>query len=195
MRERRDLRHRHRPRERPGGAPPDDDARPRDGRAADGGAQSHRQAAVLRGDARLVHRHLHRQDRDDHEEPDDGPGGVGPRDPGRGDRRGVRADGAVLVDGRPATDADLARSCPLFVSDICATPRRSSHPEAMERSGVRTGDPTEGALLVAAAKAGLDRDVDLRTRPVVRKLAFEPKRKRMSTIHQALPRRVRSSPT
>jgi magnesium-transporting ATPase (P-type) len=50
-----------------------------------------------------------------------------------------------------------------------------------------TGDPTEGALLVAAAKAGLDRDADLEARPVVRKLAFEPKRKRMSTIHRVPP--------
>ena len=49
------------------------------------------------------------------------------------------------------------------------------------------GDPTEGALLVAARKAGLDRQFDLRLRPVVRRLAFEAKRKRMSTIHRALP--------
>jgi magnesium-transporting ATPase (P-type) len=42
-------------------------------------------------------------------------------------------------------------------------------------------------LLVAARKAGLDRQFDLRLRPVVRRLAFEAKRKRMSTIHRALP--------
>jgi magnesium-transporting ATPase (P-type) len=57
---------------------------------------------------------------------------------------------------------------------------------AGERWQVR-GDPTEGALLAVAARAGLDREFDLHLRPLVRSLAFDPKRKRMSTIHKALP--------
>src|SRR5581483_7223118 len=49
------------------------------------------------------------------------------------------------------------------------------------------GDPTEAALLVAASKAGLKHEEDLARFPLVRQLAFEPRRKRMSTIHRADP--------
>ena len=46
------------------------------------------------------------------------------------------------------------------------------------------GDPTEGALLVAAAKAGLDH-ADLRTRfPRVDEIPFTSESKRMTTIHE-----------
>jgi len=45
------------------------------------------------------------------------------------------------------------------------------------------GDPTEGALIVAAAKAGLDK-ADLDTRfPRVREIPFASETKRMTTLH------------
>jgi Ca2+-transporting ATPase len=51
--------------------------------------------------------------------------------------------------------------------------------------GVRaTGDPTEVALLVAAAKAGLERGPLLREWPEVREIAFDPDTKRMATLHR-----------
>jgi Ca2+-transporting ATPase len=46
-----------------------------------------------------------------------------------------------------------------------------------------TGDPTEVALLVAGAKAGLDRANLVRQWPEVRELAFDPDSKRMATLH------------
>jgi Ca2+-transporting ATPase len=46
-----------------------------------------------------------------------------------------------------------------------------------------TGDPTEVALLVAGAKAGLDRAQLLRECPEVFELAFDPDTKRMATLH------------
>ncbi len=46
------------------------------------------------------------------------------------------------------------------------------------------GDPTEAALLVAAAKANVDLAQVERKWPLVRELPFESQRKRMSTIHQ-----------
>jgi Ca2+-transporting ATPase len=49
-------------------------------------------------------------------------------------------------------------------------------------SGV-LGDPTEAALLVAAAKAQIDLAEELRCTPRVREAPFESGRKRMSTIH------------
>ena len=46
------------------------------------------------------------------------------------------------------------------------------------------GDPTEGALLTAAAKAGLRREDLLRELPEVRQEAFDSDLKRMATIHR-----------
>jgi Ca2+-transporting ATPase len=46
------------------------------------------------------------------------------------------------------------------------------------------GDPTEGALIVAAAKAGLDKEA-LQTRaPRIGEIPFSSERKRMTTLHQ-----------
>lgn len=46
------------------------------------------------------------------------------------------------------------------------------------------GDPTEVALLIAGAKAGLDRQTLLQNLPEVREVAFDPDSKRMATLHQ-----------
>lgn len=46
------------------------------------------------------------------------------------------------------------------------------------------GDPTEAALLVAAAKVGLDGEVERADRPRVTECPFDAARKRMSTVHQ-----------
>jgi Ca2+-transporting ATPase len=46
------------------------------------------------------------------------------------------------------------------------------------------GDPTEGALLVAAAKAGIDPSVEEQATPRVAEFPFESERKLMSTVHQ-----------
>ena len=46
------------------------------------------------------------------------------------------------------------------------------------------GDPTEGALLVAAAKAGLKRPALESETPRVDEIAFTPERKRMTTLHR-----------
>ena len=48
------------------------------------------------------------------------------------------------------------------------------------------GDPTEGALVVAAAKAGLWRDEGAKTLPRVAEIPFDSERKRMTTIHQVV---------
>ncbi len=47
------------------------------------------------------------------------------------------------------------------------------------------GDPTEGALLVAAAKAGLDRDAENAAAPRIDTLPFESEYRFMGTLHHA----------
>ncbi len=46
------------------------------------------------------------------------------------------------------------------------------------------GEPTEVALLVAGAKAGLDREALIQTLPEKREVAFDPEMKMMATYHQ-----------
>ena len=100
---------------------------------------------------------------------------------------GYAPDGELLVDGHAATAVDLVTFLPVLrIGHMCNSATLLA-PEDEGKTWRLLGDPTEGALLVAAAKAGLDRAFDIRLRPVVRRLAFEPKRKRMSTIHRALP--------
>ncbi|MEV0972562.1 cation-transporting P-type ATPase [Microtetraspora glauca] len=48
-----------------------------------------------------------------------------------------------------------------------------------------TGDPTEGAMLVAAAKAGLDRDALTDAYPRVAAIPFSSERQYMATLHRA----------
>lgn len=48
------------------------------------------------------------------------------------------------------------------------------------------GDPTEGALIVAAAKAGLHQKELAQTLPRVAEIPFDSERKRMTTLHQVL---------
>ncbi len=55
-----------------------------------------------------------------------------------------------------------------------------------EKSGQWTvlGDPTEAALLVAAAKAGIDLHIESLKSPRLFELHFDPVRKQMSTVHR-----------
>jgi Ca2+-transporting ATPase len=100
---------------------------------------------------------------------------------------GYVPEGVFRIGDRPATKAELIPFLPILrIGHTCNTARLLG-PQAQGEGWRVLGDPTEGALLVAARKAGLDPDFDLRLRPVVRRLAFEAKRKRMSTIHRALP--------
>jgi Ca2+-transporting ATPase len=90
----------------------------------------------------------------------------------RGD---VRRDGAGAIDG--ALRVELAR--------ILAAADRANNAVLQERGGRWTvqGDPTEGALIVAARKAGLEDEVLGARFARVAEVPFSSERKLMSTIH------------
>ncbi len=60
----------------------------------------------------------------------------------------------------------------------------SLQPDAKTGRYAVIGDPTEGALLVAAAQAGLDPDALAEALPRVAELPFDSERKRMTTVHR-----------
>ncbi|WP_436789757.1 cation-translocating P-type ATPase [Yinghuangia sp. YIM S10712] len=101
--------------------------------------------------------------------------------------------GEVLVDGRRADtrDAHLREllTAAALCNDAALVPPAAEAPDA---SWTTLGDPTEAALLTAAAKLGLDRD-DLRAEhPRVAEAPFDSARKRMTTVHRDRAGRIRA---
>ncbi len=86
-----------------------------------------------------------------------------------------------------ATDALNELRLLLRAAALCNDARLEKHEQAADQEGVWHihGDPTEGALLTAAAKAGLTEEADFCPWPRVQDLPFDLERKRMSTIHDA----------
>jgi magnesium-transporting ATPase (P-type) len=79
----------------------------------------------------------------------------------------------------PGGEADLREL--LAGAALCNNARLL--PPAAGRGWSILGDPTEAALLVAAAKGGLDEATWSHELPRVRELPFDSRRKRMSTVH------------
>ena len=84
----------------------------------------------------------------------------------------------------PLKDSDASLSCSM---EPCSATTRSWR-RAGEDKGGKTwrmiGDPTEGAMVVAAAKAGLWRGNE-QVLNRVSEIPFDSERKRMTTIHQS----------
>ena len=165
------LRDRPAGRQRARGPAADDHARAGRRRAAHGAPPRARQAADRRRDARLDRRDLHRQDR----HADRGPHG---RVPLLGRRRGARPVAARRGDARRR--AVLAGCC---VPPSAATTRACA---ATSNGWERSGDPSESALLVAAATLGEDveRAQDEREERRRRLYHFDARLKRMTTVDE-----------
>ncbi|MEU9186667.1 cation-translocating P-type ATPase [Streptomyces sp. NPDC048484] len=99
--------------------------------------------------------------------------------------------GEVLVAGRSPDPAGLRAVQDLFTAaalcnDASLRPPGNSTKGADGTDGwTALGDPTEAALLAAAAKAGRDRDGLLPEHPRIGEVPFDSLRKRMTTLHRA----------
>ncbi len=98
---------------------------------------------------------------------------------------GYEPKGEFAFDGRTVT---LANSPDLQwlvrAAAFCNNSRLLAPSDSQPKWGI-LGDPTEGALVVAAAKAGLDVEREQKALPRVYQLPFESRRKRMSVIQRA----------
>ena len=95
---------------------------------------------------------------------------------------GYAPDGVVTRDGGASLDGPLR----LEVERALAAADRANNAEVHERDGrwVVEGDPTEGALIVAARKCGLRAEALDARLPRVGEVPFSSERKLMSTMHR-----------
>ncbi len=93
---------------------------------------------------------------------------------------GYGTEGAVHADGAPAGEADLAtiRSA-LVAGALC----NDAHLRTEDGRPGLVGDPTEGALVVLAAKGGIDPEQIRHELPRVDEVPFESSTKFMATLH------------
>ncbi|MEV0353376.1 cation-transporting P-type ATPase [Nonomuraea sp. NPDC050680] len=93
---------------------------------------------------------------------------------------GYAPDGEVVVDD----SLDGASLSDLLTATVLCNDARLSPPQDIDEEWTALGDPTEAALLAAAAKLGLDRK-ELQGRfPRVAERPFDSERKRMTTGHR-----------
>ncbi len=102
---------------------------------------------------------------------------------------GYNPTGQFSLGGKPfAPVQDPSASLLLHAALLCNDARLE---EGGEEKGTKAwrmvGDPTEGAMIVAAAKAGLRRGEMEKVLPRMQEIPFDSERKRMTTIHQMKP--------
>lgn len=94
---------------------------------------------------------------------------------------GYEPHGQFSLDGAVVKPSDLLKR--LLLGTVLASDAHIVHGETDKRWHVK-GDPTEGALIVAAAKAGLKKlDLDVRY-PRVNEIPFTSETKRMTTLYK-----------
>jgi magnesium-transporting ATPase (P-type) len=97
---------------------------------------------------------------------------------------GYAGEGEIFEEGkRVARPATGELRLLLLAAGLC-NDSRILPPNATSRSWTVLGDPTEAAMRVAAIKGGLNLETEEQSSPRIRELAFDSKRKRMSTIHK-----------
>lgn len=103
--------------------------------------------------------------------------------------RGYAPVGEFSLDGAPVDPREYDDLEQLLLGGLLASDARLERvgDDAAGGDGVRmVGDPTEGALVVAAAKAGMHREGIEDAYPRVDELPFDSTRKRMSTLHRTV---------
>jgi len=98
---------------------------------------------------------------------------------------GYSPKGQITLDGNEVVlGQDKAVAQLLHIAALCNDAKLQREAGEGEESWRMLGDPTEGALIVAAAKAGLTAEELNRQNPRVQEIPFDSKRKLMTTFHR-----------
>jgi len=98
---------------------------------------------------------------------------------------GYSPKGDVTLGGKQVNlEQDIAASRLLHIAALCNDARLDQDRAGGEESWKMLGDPTEGALIVAAAKTGLDAEKLNTQYPRIQEIPFDSKRKLMTTFHK-----------
>jgi Ca2+-transporting ATPase len=97
---------------------------------------------------------------------------------------GYGPDGEIMRDGLTLWPADVPDVLALLTAAVACNDAALHPPEASGEEWTVVGDPTEGALLSAAAKAGLRQAEVNADLPRYAEIPFESARKRMTTVHR-----------
>jgi Ca2+-transporting ATPase len=98
---------------------------------------------------------------------------------------GYEANGVVTSPhGTPLSKALLAHQEHFFATGVLASNARILPPDENHQGWYCLGDPTEGALITLARKAGLNIDKFNVTYPEIRELPFDSARKRMTSLRE-----------
>jgi Ca2+-transporting ATPase len=98
---------------------------------------------------------------------------------------GYNPTGQFSVEGQPFdTGANADATVLLHGAMLCNDAKLGERTDESGRTSWRiVGDPTEGAMVVVATKAGLERALLEKSMPRVQEIPFDSDRKRMTTIH------------
>jgi P-type Ca2+ transporter type 2C len=97
---------------------------------------------------------------------------------------GYAPHGQIVAAGGPVPLPLTGAARDLIVAGGLASNARLERVEGDEERWRVLGDPTEAALLVAAAKAGVDLGAEVLAAPRIIELPFDSSRKRMTTVHR-----------
>jgi calcium-translocating P-type ATPase len=97
---------------------------------------------------------------------------------------GYKPDGNFSLNGQPLKDEESVELEKLLEIAALCNGAKIDPPSDRNKAWSVIGDPTDGALLVAALKYGLNIQDTLANKPIIDILPFSFERKRMSTIHE-----------
>lgn len=104
--------------------------------------------------------------------------------------KGYEPHGEIQNDQGKALSKDVLRQLELlFITGAMASNARVSPPDSEHSTWYTVGDPTEGALITLATKAGLKADKLDHLFPEIKEFAFDSARKRMSSIRHFGPKK------
>ncbi len=98
---------------------------------------------------------------------------------------GYKPEGSLTINGQEVNLSEQPAVARLMeIQALCNDARLENITEEGIEEWRIIGDPTEGAMIVAAAKAGIDRDEINKSQPRLQEIPFDSQRKLMTTFHK-----------